>query len=86
MVSADAAACFVDLMKDRTDVDWMGIQAHMEEGMNGEIILERFDQLAKGLPNLRMWITEFDVNHDDPNERAEDIDDFMRLTDSTDNF
>ena len=38
LVSADAAMCFVDLMKDRPDIDYIGIQAHMEEGFIGDII------------------------------------------------
>lgn len=37
LVSADAAMCFVDLMKDRPDIDYIGIQAHMEEGFMGDI-------------------------------------------------
>jgi len=50
----------------------------MHAGFNGEVIMERLDQMAAF--NHRLLITEFDTEQGNLTERAFDVEDFLRMT------
>ena len=74
---ADMGQCLVDLVRG-FDIDFLGVQSHMKEGFNAEIVNERLDLMA--MAGHRLIITEFDSSHYDLSERAKDVEDFLRLT------
>ena len=71
------ATCLLDIT-DGHDVDSIGVQSHMKENLNADAIKWRFDELSsRGHP---LWATEFDTKQPDIDERALDLEDFMRMT------
>ena len=47
---ADFGQCLVDLVEGY-DIDYLGVQSHMKEGFNAEIVNERLDMMS--LPGHR---------------------------------
>ena len=48
---ADFGQCLVDLVEGY-DIDYLGVQSHMKEGFNAEIVNERLDMMSS--PGHRM--------------------------------
>ena len=77
LISGDTSQCFNDLVEGYTDIDYIGVQAHVKGFFNAEVTQERYDLLSEtGIP---LWITEFDVQNWNRTDRGLDVADHIRL-------
>ena len=81
LLSNGKGKCFLEYVGSRVGdtLDFYGLQSHMKKGINGQVNLDKLNQMAyyNGVSN-RLWITEFDVDNPDVTGRAEDVHDFIR--------
>ncbi|MFA5293606.1 MAG: endo-1,4-beta-xylanase [Phycisphaerae bacterium] len=66
------------LLNQSLPVGGIGIQGHIEPNFSRTDYITALDKLGKF--NLPIWITEFDVKQVDPNLRANDLEDFYRIS------
>merc|ERR1712062_406669 len=80
MLSGNKAKCYRTFVTDQNlDIDFFGLQSHMKQGVNGDVINDRLNIMAGPELNNRLWITEFDVENKNVSNRAEDVEDFIRI-------
>ena len=59
-------------------LDALGLQSHDRNTM-AETTWSRLEKMSGQNKANRLWITEFDIEALDPLERAENLEDFMRM-------
>ena len=59
-------------------MDFHGLQSHFKGGIDGQLVQERLNEMAGPDMTNRLMITEFDVEEEDVEKRAEDVQDFLR--------
>ena len=59
-------------------MDFHGLQSHFKGGIDGQLVQERLNEMAGPEMSNRLMITEFDVEEENVEERAEDVQDFLR--------
>ena len=59
-------------------MDFHGLQSHFKGGIDGQLVQERLNEMAGPDLTNRLMITEFDVEEEDVEKRAEDVQDFLR--------
>ena len=59
-------------------MDFHGLQSHFKGGIDGQLVHERLNEMAGPEMSNRLMITEFDVEEEDVEKRAEDVQDFLR--------
>lgn len=59
-------------------MDFHGLQSHFKGGIDGQLVQERLNEMAGPDMTNRLMITEFDVEEENVEKRAEDVKDFLR--------
>ena len=59
-------------------MDFHGLQSHFKGGIDGQLVQERLNEMAGPDLTNRLMITEFDVEEEDVEKRADDVKDFLR--------
>ena len=76
--SGDAGQCFLEYINgSRSKIDILGVQSHVKNPVANHV-WDNLEVVAGKNKENRLLITEFDVQDLDVNERALDIEDFMR--------
>lgn len=73
---SDKGRCYQDKVHG-LDIDVLGLQSHMHSGINGDTLYHRLIDLADF--DGELLVTEFDIDEPNALDKAEDVEDFMRI-------